>query len=152
MKADNPIKHFLLAFLIALGCYLVFYHGIEHRRNRKGPWQVTFTNNTAAAPEIIVNQPRVAITNVHITFVEEKLPTNNDITLRFNIPKPVPYAIPFGKCVFMDTTFLPGTATFQLFGHEIELLPRVFIIDHEEHPWVPNAIINLQREPRAPAR
>ena len=59
MKADNPIKHFLLAFLIALGCYLAAYHGIEYRRNRKGPWQVTFTNNTAAAPEIIVNQPRV---------------------------------------------------------------------------------------------
>jgi len=35
----------------------------------------------------------------------------------------------------MDTTFLPGTVAFQLFGHEIELLPRVLIIDHEEHPW-----------------
>jgi len=41
----------------------------------------------------------------------------------------------FGRCVFMDNTFLPGTLTFQLFGHEIELLPRVMMIDHEERSW-----------------
>ncbi len=43
----------------------------------------------------------------------------------------------------MDTTFLPGTVTFELFGHEIELLPRALIIDRQEHAWQPNAAINL---------
>jgi hypothetical protein len=43
----------------------------------------------------------------------------------------------------MDTTFLPGTVTFELFGHEIELLPRVLMIDHEERPWLSNHPITL---------
>jgi hypothetical protein len=43
----------------------------------------------------------------------------------------------------MDTTFLPGTVTFQIFGHEIELLPRVLIIDHQERPWLANGSITL---------
>ena len=38
---------------------------------------------------------------------------------------------------------LPGTATFELFGHEIQLLPRVLIIDRREYPWRPNATITL---------
>jgi len=69
------------------------------------------------------------------------------ITLIFREPRPVPYSVPFGKCVFMDTTFLPGTVTFQLFGHEIELLPRVLIIDHAEHPWLSHSTLSLRFEP-----
>ena len=61
----------------------------------------------------------------------------------FDTPKPVPYPVPFGRCVFMDTTFLPGTLTFQIFGHELELLPRVMILDHEERRWISgeNAVV-----------
>jgi hypothetical protein len=44
----------------------------------------------------------------------------------------------------MDTTFLPGTLTLRAFGHEIEFLPRVMIIDHEEHPWKPGETIELR--------
>jgi hypothetical protein len=47
----------------------------------------------------------------------------------------------------MDTTFLPGTLTFRLFSHELELLPRVLIIDHEEYPWVPGTNIVLHPAP-----
>jgi len=47
----------------------------------------------------------------------------------------------------MDTTFLPGTITFELFGHEIELLPHALIIHREEHRWQPNATIALPRDP-----
>ena len=63
----------------------------------------------------------------------------------------MPYEVPFGKCVFMDTTFLPGTVTFELFGHEIELLPRVLIIDRQEHRWQSDAVIVLSRLQPAPA-
>jgi hypothetical protein len=45
----------------------------------------------------------------------------------------------------MDTTFLPGTITFQLFGHEIELMPRVMMIDHEEKQWLSSNILRLSR-------
>src|SRR6267142_1415004 len=157
MKSDNPWKHFLLAFLLALIIYAVFYQGIEYRRNRKGPWQVTFTNNAAGAPAIRITQPRLGLTNVELAFPGEAMPAPNlsvaapgtndrsPITLLFREPRPVPYPVPFGKCVFMDTTFLPGTVTFQLFGHEIELLPRVLIIDHAEHPWLSHSTLSLQR-------
>ena len=43
----------------------------------------------------------------------------------------------------MDTISLPGTVTFQMFGHEIELLPRVLTIDRQEYPWRPEATISL---------
>jgi hypothetical protein len=136
MKSDGALKHFVLAFLLALVCYALFYYSIEHRRTRKGPWVVTFTNNLAGAPVLVVNQHRLAITNYQVTFANQPSPSTNAMgTLLFSQPQPVPYPVPFGKCVFMDTTFLPGTVTFQLYGHEIELLPRTLIIDRQEHPW-----------------
>ncbi len=149
MKQNGAIRHFVLAFILALVCYAVFYRAIEHRRIRKGPWVVTFTNAPAGtparpAPAIVVNQPRLAVTNVQISFAEEPSPPTNALgTLVFNQPQPVPFPIPFGRCVFMDTTFLPGTVTFQFFGHEIQLLPRALTIDHQEHPWVSDSTITL---------
>jgi len=144
MKSDGPLKHFILAFVLAVICYAFFYNSIEHRRTRKGPWKVAFTNSPEGWPQMVINQPRLAITNVEINFAEEQAPASLELrTLQFAQPQPVPYDVPFGKCVFMDTTFLPGTVTFQVFGHEIELLPRVLIIDHQERPWFPSNSITL---------
>ena len=141
MKREG--KHFILAFVVALVGYALVYWAIEHRRTRKGPWEVTFTTAAGGIPAIVIHQPRLAITNVQINFLEQPAPTNHTATLLFREPRPVPYALPFGTCIFMDTTFLPGTVTFQLFNHEIELLPRVLIIDHQEHPWHSGAAFNL---------
>jgi hypothetical protein len=146
MKRDNPAKHFILAFLIALVVYAVFYQGIENRRTRKGPWQVTFTHSESGDPVLVIQQPALAISNVQVRFAGEPVaPTNAAVTLAFSQPREVPYDVPFGKCIFMDTTFLPGTLTFLLFGHEIELLPRVMIIDHDEHAWKTGEAIVLNR-------
>jgi len=145
MKSDNPVKHFALAFLIAILVYFVAYTFIEQRRNRKGPWQVTFTTQPFAGPSIMIDQPALHLTNVAIHFAGNGVPgTNTSSTLIFDQPRPVPYDVPYGKCLFMDTTFLPGTLTLQFFGHEIELLPRVLIIDHREYPWQSNTNIQLQ--------
>jgi len=146
MKRENPAKHFIVAFIIALVGYIFVYHFIENRRTRKGPWQVTFTDSPAGSPAIVINQPALGISNVQIQFPNPII-TNQLIApvtnLLFNQPKPVPYDVPFGKCVFMDTTFQPGTLTFEFFGHEIELLPRVLILDRHEHPWKSREIITL---------
>jgi len=174
MESKGPAKHFILAFLLALAGYVLFYQSIEHRRIRKGPWQVTFTHSAAGAPAIVIAQPGLAITNVQIIFSVENLPATNSpgpfpadpsrpnssitnhrspaTTLLFDQPRPVPCEVPFGRCVFMDTTFLPGTLTFELFGHEIELLPRALIIDRRDHPWQPDATITLPRAPAAPGQ
>jgi len=154
MKRDNPAKHFIIAFAIALLGYILVYHFIEERRTRKGPWKVTFTNTPSGNPEVVIDQTTLTISNVQILFsdgdvTDRSLITNYPLptTYTFSQPKVVPYDVPFGKCVFIDTTFLPGTLTFQFFGHEIELLPRVLVLDRHEHPWQSGEVINL-----APAR
>jgi hypothetical protein len=135
-----------LAFLFALAIYAVFYSGIEHRRVRKGPWQVTFTNTPASAPALLINQPFLCITNVQIIFPDDALSsTNVGGSFTFAQPRQVPYPISFARCVFMDTTFLPGTLTLQAFGHEIELLPRVLVADLKEYAWRSGMAIELPR-------
>jgi hypothetical protein len=174
MRSDRVVKHFALALVLALMGYAAFYQGIEYLRTRRGAWQVAFTANGAGTPVIVINQLRLGITNVQIAFPGESLPASKapsafaaehslsgdsqstnanyltSTTVLFAQPKAVPYDVPFGKCVFMDTTFLPGTVTLQLFGHEIELLPRVLMVDHEEHAWMPNGAISFSA--RLPAR
>jgi len=145
MKSDRLWNHAAVALAAALIIYTIAYRSIEHRRVRNGPWQVTFTN-ASGQPAIAINEPKLAITNVQIVFPGEALPgTNFSRTLAFDQPHEVPYDIPLGKCIFMDTTFLPGTIVFELFGHEIQLIPRVLTIDKKEIAWRSNAVITLPR-------
>ena len=138
------MKHFVLAFLLAVICYALFYSNIEHRRTRKGPWQVAFTNDGVGNPALVINEPKLAITNAQVIFTNQRLPASfSAITITFRQPKPVPFDVPFGKCVFMDTTFLPGTVSLELFSHQVELLPRVLVIDRQEHPWLSDSAITL---------
>jgi hypothetical protein len=144
MRGDNPIRHFVVTFAIALLLYVVAYGWIEHRRTRKRAWEVCFTND-AAGPVLVVNQTWLGISDVRLTFPEARgKSTNEAASFNFRDPRPVPYPVPFGRCVFMDTTFLPGTLTFELYGHEIELLPRMMILDHDEHAWHSGEVIELK--------
>jgi hypothetical protein len=141
MKFPGPLKHFILAFNIALVLYVSFYRAIENRRTRNGPWQVIFTN-ALGAPALIINEPKLSISNVTIRFTgQPPSPTNSVIV--FDPPQPVPFDVPFGQCIFMDTTFQPGTVVFSNFNHEIQLLPRVLTIDKQERPWQSGTTIDL---------
>lgn len=133
MKSSGPLKHFILAAVIALVLYLIFYNFIENRRTRNGPWRVTFTNE-AGAPELIVVESALNVTNCKITFPGEPAADKYE-TLVFAQPQSVPFDVPFGKCVFEDTTFQPGTIAFQFFGHVVQLMPRVLTIDQQEYAW-----------------
>jgi hypothetical protein len=154
MKPDNLLRHIWVPFVVAVAVYVFFYTGIEHRRTRNGPWEVVFTNNAAGAPGLIINQPKLAISNLQITFPgESNVVSPQDASLDLSQPRNVPYPVRFGKCVFMDTTFLPGTIVFDLFGHEIQLIPRSLRIDGKEIPWQSNATIpvaatNVVESPR----
>jgi hypothetical protein len=151
MSSGGLFKHLAVAFVIALALYVFAYHAIEHRRNRNGPWRIAFTNDPAGRPTLQINQPALGLTNLLLVFEGEQLsPTNTLDSLVFDIPKPVPYPVPFGRCLFMDTTFLPGTLTFQMFGHELELLPRVMILDHEERKWISGEIVVLPHQTSQP--
>lgn len=146
MKSDNLLRHLVVPLAIAVVVYVIFYTAIEHRRTRKGPWEVIFTNDVSGAPALIINQPKLAITNVQIAFPGETNPAaGRGAAFAFSQPREVPYDVPFGKCVFMDTTFLPGTIVFDLFGHEIQLIPRVLTVDKQEIPWRSNTTIPIAR-------
>ena len=135
MKPEGARKHFLLAFALAAVGYAVLFYGIEARRTYRGPWEITF-HQVDATPAITIQQPQLKITNVQILFPGQPVPPGfTNATIRFAEARAVPFAVPFGEVVFLDTTFLPGTVTLRLFGHEIEMLPRVLVVDHAECPW-----------------
>ena len=144
MKSDGLLKPVVGAALIAIVLYAISYTAIEHRRTRKGPWRVAVTNDASGAPALLINQPALGITNVEIRFPDARPTTNfSPATLVFAEPREVPYDAPFGRCLFMDTTFLPGTIVLKAFGHEIQLIPRVLTIDRREQPWHSRMTISL---------
>jgi hypothetical protein len=136
MKSDSLFRHILVPFAIAVLVYIVFYTAIEHRRTVKGPWHVTFTFDASHEAALSIDQSALGITNAGIVFEGQILPVDfSRKVLAFEQPKPVPYDLPFGKCIFMDTTFLPGTLVLEAFGHEVQLLPRTLLIDRKEQGW-----------------
>jgi hypothetical protein len=132
MRSDGSIRHFAIAFAIALVLYIASFAWIQHRRVCKGPWEITFASDAAGQPSLIITQKIVKISE-KLTFPGKKIaPANLARVQRF---EEAVTNLPFGEMIFQDPTFLPGTVTMRLFGHEIELLPRVLIIDKKEIPW-----------------
>ena len=71
-----------------------------------------------------------------IVFSGSVAPTNLPQTIRFPHGRVAPFDLPMGKCVFLDTLYLPGTVTVQVLGHEIQMMPRTLSLDRVEHPWL----------------
>src|ERR1051326_3244450 len=141
MQSSGVAKPVLIGLLLAVVIYAGGFAFDQHLRTRRGPWEVTFTAEPSGAPAIIVNQPKLKITNLKIVFDGESA-THAPDTVVFDVPqKPVP----FGKVKFEDLTYLPGTVAFDFFGHEIELLPRTLYLNRKAHPWKSNEAITLSR-------
>lgn len=133
----------ILVFIACVAGYFLVFNWIEHRRTFKGPWLVDFNSSTNQVA-IAVTQPTLGLTNVQIRFPGASAGTNVAQRLEFSQARPVPFDLPFGQCVFQDTTFLPGTIAFKMFGHQIQLMPRVLTIDGEERPWKSGEAIDLK--------
>jgi len=144
MKRDSLRWQIPLLFIAVLVGYFAVFQFIEHRRVVKGPWTVTFTSEPAA-PTLVVNQSTLGIRDVRITFAEEHTTTNAPQVLQFSEGRPVPFDVPFGKCVFLDPLFLPGTVAFEMFGHEIQLMPHGLTIDKVERLWHSGETVELRR-------
>ena len=139
MKSAITPKSIALLFPVVLVLYFVVFYGIEHVRHRQGPWEVDFQMNTQGVPRLVVSQPRLGIDRMQILFHGE-IATNATGHVAFDrVQRPVP----FGKVIYEDLTFLPGVVTFDLFGHEIELLPRVLIANKQEIRWRSGATLDL---------
>jgi len=146
MKSDFPVKQFVVVAALAAVAYFGTFAFIENRRTRNGPWSVTFTTENSTAPTLVVNQPRLNIANLKIVFGNQKIAPTNSIIV-FDPPKPVPFDVPFGACAFMDTTFQPGTVVLSLYGHEIQLMPRILTVDKKEIPWQSNFTVSITNAP-----
>lgn len=148
MKPAPIWKQIIAVFICALLGYLLVFYWIEHQRRKDGPWQATFTS-VDGLPAIIVHHSKLQLTNITIAFVEATAPTNLPQTVAFEHGRPAPFDLPFGKCVFVDALYLPGTAACEVFGHEIQLMPRVLTIDRVERPWRSGEKILLTNQPSA---
>ncbi len=141
MKSEGVVKQLVAVFVVTLIIYLVGFTWLEHRRVVKGPWIVAFSTDDAGHPRLSVSHEVLGISNVTLR-VPDKSVTNRfaPVVVRFAGPTNAP---PFGEMPYFDATFLPGALTFNLLGHEIELLPRTLKIDLREVPWVNGTNIDV---------
>jgi hypothetical protein len=128
---DNILKHAAIAFAIALVGYVLFYGCDSHLRSRKGPWVVSFQANTNGEPLLVIDQPFLKI-HTQILLAREKA-TNAPGVVEFKSPQHL--QTPFGRVRFHDLTYLPGTVTLDVYGHEVELLPRTLVLNTKEVGW-----------------
>ena len=132
MRSDGILRHFAFALAIAVALYIASFSWIQHRRTFKGPWYLTFVTDGAGQPSLLISQAKLQISET-LTFPGQKVAaTHLRTTEHFD---EAVATLPFGTVIFQDPTFLPGTLTMGLFGHEVELLPRTLIIDKKEIPW-----------------
>ncbi len=134
MRPAGLRRQLALLFLLAAAAYALSYGCIEHQRSKNGPWQVTFASD-AGRPAIVIAQPALGIRDVRIVLAAETAVTNTPQRVAFGEVRPVPFAVPFGRCIFQDAQTLPGTVVLELFDHEVQLLPRALTIDKAERPW-----------------
>jgi hypothetical protein len=142
MKFGGIGRQVFFVFLATVVGYIVVFSLIQRQRTDKGPWLITFVNESGI-PSLTLNQTNLNLRDVKIVFAGQSAGTNVTQTMDFGTARGVPIAVPFGDCVFFDARFLPGTVVFHMFGHEIQLLPRVLTIDKVERPWKSGDIITL---------
>ncbi|WCJ60213.1 hypothetical protein NXS98_03535 [Fontisphaera persica] len=138
-------KIFLLA-AFTLAFYVAAFYGIEWWRAKLGPWEVTFTSSTNHPPTLVIRQPRLGIEKVEIIFEGESAPPTN-LLLRFDHPI---RTVPWGTVVHQDPVKFPGVVTLHLFGHEVEMMPRVLSLNRRAVPWSPHASHRLAPQDKLP--
>ncbi len=139
MKSGFNAGTVVLLFVVVLVFYLVAFFGIESRRQAGGPWSVEFRNDGTNPPALHVSHPRLGLRAVKLLLHGERL-TNAPGAMLFDRVKQSP---PFGKVIYEDLTFLPGVVTFDLLGHEVELLPRTLVVNKQLIPWQSEMTVDL---------
>ena len=132
-------KSIVVTFVVVVILYFAFFWGIERFRKHRGPWVVEFGANPEGEATLTVSQVARGLSEVRLVVHGERV-TNAPGSVRFDrVQQPVP----FGRVIYEDLTFLPGVVTFDLFGHEVELLPRVLVVNKQQVPWQRGATIDL---------
>lgn len=138
-----PIRYAAWVFVGTIAVYFLAFRWIESTRHREGPWELAFVGNTNSAPSVIIQQSKLGIQKMEIRFdgATWNAPGgSNSILVRLEKPN---QPLPFGNRISEDLTFLPGVLTFVAFNHEIEIAPRVLVLDRVEYPWTTSSPIVL---------
>jgi hypothetical protein len=139
MKPGITAKSVALLFLAVLVLYLGSFYGLEHLRHRKGGWVAEFRAAPDGTPAFVVSQPFLGLSNVTLLLHGEEVTNSPGRVIFDRVKQPVP----FGRVLYEDLTFLPGVVTFDLYGHEIELVPRVLAADRHAIPWRSGLTVDL---------
>lgn len=137
---DSIWKHVGAALVLAVIFYAAFFYWMGQRRAEKGPWEVTFQTDASGRPSLQITERKLNLSE-KVSFSGKTIrPGNLRKKVSFNDPVS---DLPFGKMLFQDSTFLPGTVTMEICGHKIELVRRVLRIDTREYPWNEKTAIDL---------
>ena len=148
MKRTITTKSVLITFIVTLVLYVCAYNGLQYLQTRKGPWEVTFAADDEGNPSITIYQPKLNISSVEILFPGERVARSN-LSERVAFDKPR-QPTPFGTVIYDDLMFQPGVVTMDLFGHEVEFLPRTLIINKKEYLWNSDSTIELSSTNKPP--
>lgn len=141
MNDGRSLRNLLLgAGLAALIFYVAGFSLNEYLRWRRGPWEVRFEPGNE--PRLIVSQRHLGIAGVTLVFPGESA-EGSVAVVRFETPQ---QRVPFGVVKYDDLTYLPGVVTLDLFGHEIELLPRTLYVNRRAIPWPQAERVVIGRE------
>jgi hypothetical protein len=137
-----PIRTALILFAILIPAYLLVFYGIEGTRTASQPWRLTFIVDSNQIPSLRIQQPDLRVNAVVVRFPDERA-TNapSETTVVLDRPQP---ALPFGTRISEDLMFLPGVETLDLFGHEVEIAPRVLVLNRREIQWTSNLAIDAR--------
>jgi hypothetical protein len=139
MKSGFSAKHVVLLFVAVLAAYVALFYGIENRRQSHGPWEVEFQNSEGTSPALLISQPYLNLREIKLVLHGERI-TNAPGKIHFDRVKQPP---PFGRVIYEDLTFLPGVVTFDLLGHEVELLPRALVVNKKLVEWQSGMTVDL---------
>jgi hypothetical protein len=141
MRSDGLFKHLVICLVISVVFYVAAYGWIQHRRTFRGPWVAEFRADATGAPALLILQTNLNISET-VAFPGQTVAFSNfSRTIAFG---QLPSALPFGELIYQDPTFLPGTVTLRLFGHVVEMLPRVLTVDKKEYPWQSGAVVQVR--------
>jgi len=149
VKGDSLVKHLLLVLVIVVAGYFGLFQLNEWLRTRRGAWEVTFATD-GGVPAVTINEARLGISNMTVAFPGESPARHLPSPVRWVFDDVTKSNPPFGQVIFHDLTYLPGTVTMNLFGHEIELLPRTLGVNRKEVAWEAGKTITLTPAEKLP--
>ncbi|HRI15163.1 MAG TPA: hypothetical protein PLX89_19380 [Verrucomicrobiota bacterium] len=151
-EGARAAKGFVGLFFATLFLYITFYGGCMACRRKGGPWAITQDKLSDGTPILKIEHHRLLSNGpVILRFPGETAPARftNHPFLRI-YTQPNTNALPYGPVVFLDTTFLPGNVTLDVFGHLVEIIPRTLYVDGHDVGWNPGTNIVLSPAAKLP--